>query len=233
MLIDQYYNETDNTISFTRQQGSSFAKTIAGDFNPLHDTDNNKFCVPGDLLFAVILKKYGISQQMTFTFSGMVKETVHLILPKVSNDIALSDAASKNYINVKTHGEVSHNASLIDSLTKNYVEFSGHTFPHILVPLLKEQGAMINPARPMVIYQKMLIHLESLDINHVNLELDTTNTLLELNGKRGNVCLAFKLYAEGEQVGHGEKHMVLSGLKPFEAGALEQLILGYKTSKQD
>ena len=71
MIIDQYFSEPNGRICFTREQGSNFAKQMANDFNPLHDADAKRFCIPGDLLFAIILAKYGINQHMQFIFSGM------------------------------------------------------------------------------------------------------------------------------------------------------------------
>ena len=55
-------------------------------------------------------------------------------------------------------------SKLTNSLIKNYVEFSGAAFPHVIIPLMAKQDVMINPARPMVIYESMLINLERLDI---------------------------------------------------------------------
>ena len=55
MIIDQYFSEPNGRICFTREQGSNFAKQMANDFNPLHDADGTRFCIPGDLLFAIIL----------------------------------------------------------------------------------------------------------------------------------------------------------------------------------
>ena len=46
------------------------------DYNPLHDKDAKKFCAPGDLLFSLVLDRYGISERMEFTFAGMVDENV-------------------------------------------------------------------------------------------------------------------------------------------------------------
>ncbi len=40
--------------------------------------------------------------------------------------------------------------------------FSGHTFPDILVKLMADNSVMINPARPMVMYQSMSIDLHTL-----------------------------------------------------------------------
>ena len=50
----------------------------------------NVFCVPGDLLFAVLLKKEGISQKMRFDFAGMVGDGINLkIERKGEHDSAL------------------------------------------------------------------------------------------------------------------------------------------------
>ena len=57
MFLTPYFSTEDNQFQFTREQASHFAKKVAADFNPIHDEDNKRFCVPGDLLFAVLLQK--------------------------------------------------------------------------------------------------------------------------------------------------------------------------------
>ncbi|WP_019530703.1 DUF3581 family protein [Dasania marina] len=231
MLIDQYYRQEQQQISFTRQQASDFAKNIADDFNPLHDADAKRFCVPGDLLFSLVLAKYGVSQHMQFTFSGMVNDGVELQLPTASSQLSLKDSVGKEYMNIEQTGDNSSNPQLIDTLTQRYVAFSGHTFPHILQPLLQEQNVMINPDRPMVIYESMLIELERLDVSDIELALNMQQTRLETNGKRGKICLAFTLLSDGIEIGRGEKRMLLSGLKPYDQQAVDNLINNYNAGK--
>jgi len=233
MLIDQYYKESDGKVSFTKLQGSDFAKKVADDFNPLHDTNAKRFCVPGDLLFSVILSKYGISKHMEFTFSGMVTEEVNLILPEDSPSLDIVGDNEKEYLSIQRSGEVSTSADLINSVTLSYVAFSGHTFPHVLVPLMEDKGMMINPARPMVMYQSMLIELNHFDLTDIKLQLDEQKTSFEVNGKRGKICLAFNLMADNTIVGRGEKHMLASGLKPFEKDAMDTVILDYDQWKKN
>ena len=233
MLIDQYYNKANDQVTFTRQQASDFAKQIADDFNPLHDLISKRFCVPGDLLFAMVLAQYGASKHMRFTFSGMVTDEVTLLLPEESSLLTLKGSNEKEYLSIEHTGDNSTNSTLIDNLTQSYVTFSGHTFPHILIPLMEEKGVMINPARPMVMYQSMLIDLERLDLIDVELELDKEKTTFDCQGKRGNVCLAFNLMADGETIGRGEKHMVVSGLKPFEKEVVDGVIAEYDQWKKD
>ena len=92
MNLEEYYSLDGPRLSFTRQQASDFAKKIASDFNSIHDTDSKRFCVPGDLLFAVIIKHYGLRQVMGFSFSGMVGDDVSLILPEVNaREISIYD----------------------------------------------------------------------------------------------------------------------------------------------
>ncbi len=86
MFIENFYTEKNARILISKQQASNFAKQIADDFNPIHDPDNKSFCVPGDLLFSLILNKYGLSQKMSFTFSGMVGDNVPLHFPQADND---------------------------------------------------------------------------------------------------------------------------------------------------
>ena len=63
MFLTPYFSTQDNAFSFTRQQASHFAKKIAGDFNPIHDEDNKRFCVPWRSSFAVLLQKKALAKK--------------------------------------------------------------------------------------------------------------------------------------------------------------------------
>ena len=231
MKIEKYYNLNGSRLSFSRQQASDFAKSVAGDFNPIHDVDSKRFCVPGDLLFSIIIHHYGLRQTMGISFSGMVGDDVTLILPEVNaREISVYDEHDKKYLGVSTNGEHSHDEGLIDSLTLNYVRFSGETFPHVLVPLMKQNNVMINTERPLVIYDHMRISLDTLDIDSVNLSL--SESIFRLYGKRGDVALNYDLSCNGEAVGKGQKKMVLSGLREYDQAKIDELIATYTARKK-
>ncbi len=221
MLIDRYYTASNGKISFSREQGSNFAKQVADDFNPIHDIDARRFCIPGDLLFAIILAKYGLSQHMVFTFTGMVVDGTELVLPEPAPEMAINDTEGRQYLTIHSAGDTTRDAPLIDQLTRTYVEFSGHTFPHILVPLLAGENVMINPDRPMVMYESMTIDLDRLDIHSPSLEIDHNEVVV--NGKRGEVQMAFNLVDSGDIVGRGRKRMILSGLREYEKQAMDAI----------
>ena len=230
MNLDKYYNLEGSKLSFTRQQASDFAKSVAGDFNTIHDVESKRFCVPGDLLFSVIIHHYGLRQTMGFSFSGMVGDDVTLILPEVNaREISIYDENDKKYLDISSNGAHSRNPDLIGSLTRNYVEFSGHTFPHVLVPLMKEKNVMINTERPLIIYDHMRISLDTLDIESV--ELSLSDSIFRLYGKRGDIALNYDLCCNGEQVGKGQKKMVLSGLRGYEQNKIDELIETYNEHK--
>ena len=230
MNLEKYYTLDGSRLSFTRQQASDFAKSVAGDFNPIHDIDSKRFCVPGDLLFSIIVHHYGLRQIMGISFSGMVGDDTTLILPEVdAREISIYDEHDKKYLDVSTNGEHSRNPVLIESLTRNYVKFSGETFPHVLVPLMKQNNFMINPERPLVIYDHMRISLTRLDIDSVNLSL--SESIFRLYGKRGDVALNYDLSCNGELVGKGQKKMVLSGLREYDQASIDELIATYSGRK--
>lgn len=230
MKIEQYCTLAGSKLSFTREQASEFAKSVAGDFNPIHDVDSKRFCVPGDLLFTVIIHHYGLRQVMGFSFSGMVGDGDVLILPEVdAREISIYDENDRKFLDVSTDGARSRDPQLIDSLTRAYVEFSGHTFPHVLVPLMKENKVMINTERPLVIYDHMRISLDTLDIDSV--ELSLSDNVFRLYGKRGDVALNYDLSCNGEIVGKGQKKMVLSGLREYDQGKIDELIASYSARK--
>ncbi len=226
MSLSDYYSISENNLNITPDQASNFAKAIAGDFNPLHDPDNRRFCVPGDLLFTVLLQHYGISQEMSFRFSGMVGAGVTLQLEQEPGEAyELCDVNNKSYLHVERIGEVTHDQALIERLAQSYVAFSGHNFPHILVPLMQEQGVMVNIERPMVIYESMAFKLQRLDIPNVELRL--AGSQMEAEGKRGEVRLTFEFLCDDTIVGTGCKRLLLSGLRPYEQEGMDKLISAY------
>lgn len=230
MFLDDFYTNSNNKINFTRLQASNFAKKIADDFNPLHNVEAKRFCVPGDLLFSLILAKAGLFQKMDFTFSGMVTDDIHLNFPNTINgNASITDDNGKDYMHVNASGTSTTSEETIEALIRAYVEFSGHTFPHILVKLMAENNTMINYARPMVMYESMSITLESIDFTTVTLV--ESNSTLTIDGKRGKACLAFDLISNGVTVGHGEKHMLLSGLREYCQETINLIVDDYNQIK--
>lgn len=230
MFLENYCSISDDKISFTRQQASDFAKQIADDFNPLHDINAKRFCVPGDLLFSLVLERAGLHQEMSFTFSGMVTDGIALNFPsEISSSANIVDDKQKEYLNMTVSGACTKNSKAIEALTRAYVEFSGHTFPHILVELMKENKVMINPTRPMIMYESMSIHLDNVEFQDIALQLSSTT--LDIDGKRGNACLSFDLVSQGSIIGHGKKFMLLSGLRDYCQDTIDNIVAQYNNTK--
>ena len=231
MFLQQFYSLDQSTLSISAEQGSGFAKTISNDFNPIHDMDSKRFCVPGDLLFALVLERYGLSKQMRFEFSGMVSADTPLVLPESPGDqFEIADAREKTYLKVSRSGDQLQDQQVLDqqvleSLIKNYVFFSGQNFPHILVPLMAEKNVMINPQRPLVIYESMSLQLETLELQQPSVEL--AGTSLEVDGKRGNAEFKFNLVDGGKIVGTGVKTLILSGLREYRQEAIDLMVATY------
>ena len=226
MFLQQFYSLDQSAVSISAEQGSSFAKTISNDFNPIHDMDSKRFCVPGDLLFALVLERYGLSQQMRFDFSGMVSANTPLVLPESPGDqFEIADAREKTYLKVSRSGDQLQDLGVLESLIKNYVFFSGQNFPHILVPLMAEKNVMINPQRPLVIYESMSLQLQTLELKQPSVEL--AGTSLEVDGKRGNAEFKFNLMDNGKIVGAGVKTLILSGLREYQQEAIDLMVARY------
>jgi len=231
MFLTPYFSHDNQQFQFTRQQASHFAKKVAGDFNPIHDEDSKRFCVPGDLLFAVLLSKEGISQKMRFDFSGMVSDGVALSIDnKCEKESSLVDANGKEYLHMSRDGEVNHNPEFIEHVVTSYVQFSGMNFPHIMVPLMEQQQMMINCQRPLVIYESMEVEFDRLDLTHP--EVDFTGATFDVDGKRGVVTLNFAFKEDGQVVGKGIKRMVASGLKPYDQDAVDDLVARFNQRKE-
>ena len=230
MLVTPFFQSVNGLLSFTREPGSEFAKEIANDFNPIHDVDAKRFCIPGDLLFSVLLSQVGICRELDVNFAGMVTDQTRLkIVAECARKSSLVDENNKPYLNIEHSNDGLTDPKLIDQLTAAYVAFSGESFPHILVPLMAEHQVMINPDRPMVMYTDMKIRFY--DLSFSSLELRMTGSELEVLGKRGNVSLNFEFVDGDRVVGHGEKHMVLSGLRAYEQASIDGLVAAHSERK--
>lgn len=239
MFLHAYYHSLEEGIKITPEQGSRFAKEVSDDFNPLHNPEHPRFCVPGDLLFALSLHQLGISQAMQFKYTGMVGKDTELLLPQTNtanNDsnrqaFSVADKHGKTYIQGHREGPVSNDAKLIEQFTRAYVAFSGHSFPHILVPLMREKNVMINTERPMVIYESMAFSFDTLNIEEIHLQLSNSN--LSVTGKRGTVSIEFTLLNRlNKPIGSGKKTMLLSGLRDYDETKMLDLIAIYEASKK-
>lgn len=222
MFLDRFHSVQDGHVHISALQASQFAKEIAGDFNPIHDPDARRFCVPGDLLFAIILARFGLSQNMTFRFRSLLGADVPLRFVETESGIDVCDDAGKVYIEVTRSGARTADQQLIEDITRAYVAASGKNFPHTLKPLMESNGVMFNPDRPMVMYESMSLALNNLDLPSPDLEL--SNATLDAAGKRGNVLLEYQLTADGKAVGEVTKHLILSGLRPYCPDAMAGVI---------
>lgn len=229
MDLTAYHTEAAGAIQVSRVQASSFAKSVAGDFNPIHNPDARRFCVPGDLLFSLLLKRIGLYRKITVDFASMVDENTSLILRHDDAKSALI-SGDKAFLTASHRGPLGGDVAAIDALIQAYVSYSGQTFPHILVPLWREHGVMVNPARPMVMYRSMHLQLERVDVDAI--KLIARNANMQVDGKKSDVTLPFDITdGSGAVIGGGAKHMLLSGLRAWEDRAVEDIIKAYDDAK--
>ena len=230
MFLNQFYTTHEGQILIRAEHASHFAKDIAKDFNPLHDPHAKRFCVPGDLLVALVIAKYGLSQKMQFTFSGMVGHDVYLNFPETEADyFEITDDDQKTYMKVNRSGDKIHDKTLLEGFIRDYVAFSGPNFPHILVPLMAEQQVMINTTRPLVIYESMLFEFESL--NFTRPELSAIENTLDIKGKRGDARFHFQVNSEGKTVGKGFKKILISGMRDYNHEVIQAFTEQYLALK--
>jgi hypothetical protein len=230
MFLKEFYAIQDGSIAIAAQQASNFAKEVAHDFNPLHDVDAKRFCVPGDLLFSIVLEKYGLSENMYFNFAGMVGHGVLLNFPETdAEQIDVTDNQAKSYLHIERSGEVLRDQAIIEMLIRDYVAFSGQNFPYVLVPLLVKEQVMFNLDRPLVIYESMTLKFEHLNFSQPRLEM--LEPTMEVNGKRATAYLHFQIKDGDAVVGAGFKKLAVSGLREYEQAPLQAFVDGYLARK--
>jgi len=229
MFLSPFVQQSGDEFSFTAAQASRFAKQIALDFNPIHDEDSKRFCVPGDLLFAYLLSQYGLTEGLSCRFDGMVSANVLLHFVTEQDTVRIVDQNGKVYLSLQQTGERHTECQFIEQLVKDYVRFSGMNFPHILQPLMKQHQLMINPQRPLVIYQSMTLEFMRFSEHCPTLHLSSSE--LVIDGKRGNVLLQFELRDGDDVIGKGEKRMILSNLVPYDEEQMQGMVDFYNERK--
>jgi hypothetical protein len=233
MKLECYFSKNEEAISVSAEQASQFAKVECQDFNPIHDPDNKRFCVPGDLLFSIALHKYGVSKSMTFSFTGMVGADMGLNFPASDkNVITISNAKDKSVMEIERSGESEHSKAFIDGLISKYVLFSGQNFPSLLMPLMKEHNVMFNTARPLVMYNSMSLEFETFEIEG-NLDLVLSKAKMEPEPKRATSFIYFDILdtANGNVIGKGVKKSVLAGLKVYDHQLITDFANAYEARR--
>jgi hypothetical protein len=232
MFLKEFYSIHEGSVCIDAEQASMFAKEVAHDFNPLHDVDAKRFCVPGDLLFSIALEKYGLSQNMNFIFTGMVGYDILLNFPDTdAEQIVVNDNHGKTYLQVERSADISRNTALIESFIRDYVAFSGQNFPYVLVPLLAEENVMFNLNRPLVIYESMTLSFDHFDFQQASVEM--LKPKMEVNGKRATAFLHFEIKADGIVVGTGFKKLAISVPSDYEAGPMQKFVDEYLDRKNE
>ena len=228
--LTQFVTQTAEGMQISQSQASHFAKAVAGDFNPLHDIGGKRFCVPGDLLFAALLNRFGVYEQLHVDFVALVSADIEVELPaQLDAKNEVRDVSGRHLLSMDVAGESTRNAEFVASLTEQYVRFSGKTFPDILVGLMREEGLMINPARPLVIYKDMSLALDKLEGDNLTLSLDKAS--MEVDGKKSKVCLRFVIKSGQQVIGRGEKNILLSGLREYDEQAMNDIVSQYNDWK--
>ena len=232
-FLDAYYaSGSDGSVRVSAEQASAFAKDVAGDYNPLHDVGARRFCVPGDLLCALVFARYGLSERMTFAFRDMVRAEEPLYFPEAETEtgsIAVVDADGGVYLEAERAGAVCRDPGVIERFIREYAAFSGKTFPHHMIPLLEEHGVMFHPDRPLVIYDSMGFELETLAFGELSLAL--ADRTLTTDDRRGSVKLCFDMQADGYPFGAGWKRLVISGLRAYDGERMRSFVEHFRMLK--
>lgn len=166
---------------------------------------------------------------MAFDFQNMVDDSVVLIEQQGDDQIVLQDSTGREYLTMTTTGSTENHEPTVSALTQAYVQFSGQTFPYLLVDLMKQHEVMINPARPLVIYNSMELRLQRLQLESPGLTF--SGATLTATGKKAQVGLNFDIHDGDTLIGSGSKNMLLGGLRAYDQSVMDELVSEYNTIK--
>ena len=79
---------------------------------------------------------------------------------------------------------------------------------------MADNGVMITPSRPLVIYESMSLTMKEVLFDKVSTEVD--DVFMEMTGKRAKVAISFTLSSEKQIIGAGAKNLVIASLRPYD-----------------
>jgi len=227
LLSGYVTHHPEDCFSFTREQASAFARERARDFNPLHDPDSTRFCVPGDLLFASVCAWDGLSEHMDMRLEGMVDDKALLALSGDRGSRSLTDVRDHRvYAKIENDGASVQDPALVYALVQAAVTFTGQHFFSTLIPRMREYGVMVHPTRPLVVYDRIRLDLDDTQMHTP--EIRSAGSDMHIEGRRGTLTLKFEFHEQGRTVGSGYKTMQLRGLRKFDSEAVEVLVNAYR-----
>lgn len=230
--LSTFHHQDGHRLWVDADQGSRFAKQVAGDHNPLHDVDAPRFCVPGDLLFALITHRYGLSQRLALSFRGMLRARTPLVFPpRAGSEFAIAGDDGREYVHVTHDTPLLSDEAARLALIRAYVGCSGETFPDRLCPLLAEAGVMFNPQRPFLVYDSMALDLERAP--GIDVAVNPQDASLTVTGKRADVRFDYRIEDGEGAIGHAAKWMVVSGLRAYDDEAMADVIGAYHARRQE
>lgn len=228
--LSRFHHQDGDWLWVGADQGSGFAKRVAGDHNPLHDAEAPRFCVPGDLLFALVAHRYGLARHFALSFRGMLRADTPLHFPpRPGREFAIADNDQREYVYITHDAPLPSNEAARLALIRAYVGCSGETFPDRLCPLLAEAGVMFNPQRPFVVYDSMALDLERAP--GIDVGVTPLDESLTVNGKRADVRFNYRIEDGNGVIGHAAKQMVVSGLRDYDAEAMDAVIEAYQARR--
>ena len=230
--LSAFYYQDGERLRVSADQGSRFAKQVAGDHNPLHDVEAPRFCVPGDLLFALISHRYGLSRRFALSFKGMLRADTPLVFPPRSgSEFTIAGDDGREYVRVTHETPLPSDEAARLALIRAYVGCSGETFPDRLCPLLAEAGVMFNPQRPFLVYDSMALDLERAP--GANVAVVPQDASLTVNGKRADVQFDYRIVDGDGVIGHAAKWMVVSGLRAYDDDTMTAVIDAYHARRRE
>lgn len=207
---------------------SAYARNVAKDFNPIHSHLAKKYCVPGDLIFALITEMHGAHNYMRVDFLNRVGAECKLFFDTKRIALALLDVDKKLYAELATAGDKSVCPKRLKTVSNVVVSCTSGYFPYKLIDNLREENVMLSIRRSMVMLKSIEVELRNIH-SASSLVAKYQSSGLELSGKRGEVKVYFQLFDDdGISVGFVTKTVLIIGIEKFNDKASKQYLDDYE-----
>ena len=212
--LSEYYSTTGDRLIFDEVKASMFAKVFANDHNPIHDCNNDDFCIPGDLVLAVCHDLYGMGMLSQIKFHSPIHRSVALFLKDVGDNKYLCVDDNGNRLFSFSRGKPLLDYEEALGIILKTTSLTETLFEDAIYPQLKALNLMINPNKPSVLLTSTII--SKYNQSESFSAIGSVESRAKGNVKRAQVVATYELYTSNDMViGNVEKSLFISGLQDF------------------
>lgn len=219
----------DSLFKFNAVACDAYARNVVKDFNPIHNHLAKNYCVPGDLIFALMVERGGVHGSMRMDFLNRVGKDSEYIFVSGKAGMALLDRGNKVQAQLIGSGDASVCVKCISAVSDAVLSCTSSYFPYKMMRSLRAENLMLSGCRSLVILKSIEVNVSDL---HFASDLTAVfcSSSLRHSGRRGTIDAHFQLVGgNGQVLGQVIKTALIIGIERFNGKRSAQYLENYES----